>query len=63
MSNPCSFISETVPQYCYYFIKMWVKDQTLITVIMQIRTFSLNLDTSNKIFKTTKYSLERSYQK
>ena len=30
---------------------------------MQIRTTSLNLGTSNKNFETTKYSLERSFQK
>ena len=30
---------------------------------MQIRTFSLNLVTSNKNFETTKYPLERSFQK
>ena len=34
-----------------------------ITVITQIRTFSLSLGTSNKNFETTKYSLERSFQK
>ena len=32
-------------------------------VITQNRTFSLNLGTSNKNFETTKYSLERSFQK
>ena len=32
-------------------------------MITQIRTFSLNLGTSNKNFKATKYSLERSFQK
>ena len=34
-----------------------------ITVIMQIAAFSLDLSTSNKNFETTKYSLERSFQK
>ena len=37
--------------------------RTFVTVIMQIRIFSLNLRNSNKNFKTTKYSLERSFQK
>ena len=32
-------------------------------MITQIGTFSLNLGTSNKNFKATKYSLERSFQK
>ena len=36
---------------------------TFITVITQIRTFSVNLGTFNKNFETTEYSLERSYQK
>ena len=36
---------------------------TFITVIKQVRTFSLNLITSIKNFQTTKYSLERSLQK
>ena len=36
---------------------------TFITVIMQIRIFSLNLGISNKKFETTKYSLEKSFQK
>ena len=39
------------------------RSRTFITVIMQIRTFSLNLGTSNKNFETTKYSLKRSFQK
>ena len=39
------------------------RSRTFITVITQIRTFSLNLGTSNKNFETTKYSLERSFQK
>ena len=30
---------------------------------MQIRIFSLNLGISNKKFETTKYSLEKSFQK
>ena len=34
-----------------------------MTVFTQIITFSLNLGTSNKNFKTTKYSLERFFQK
>ena len=34
-----------------------------MTVITQIRAFPLNLSTSNKNFETTKYSLERSFQK
>ena len=37
--------------------------RTFVTVIMQIRIFSLNLRNSNKNCKTTKYSLERSFQK
>ena len=37
--------------------------RTFVTVIMQIRIFSLNLRNSNENFKTTKYSLERSFQK
>ena len=36
--------------------------RTFIKVIMQIKTFSLNLGTSNKNFEPTKYSLERSFQ-
>ena len=36
---------------------------TFITVIKQIRTFSLNLGTSNKNFETSKYSLETYFQK
>ena len=38
------------------------RPRTFIIVITQIITFSLNLGTSNKNFKTTKYSLERSFQ-
>ena len=34
-----------------------------ITVITQIRTFSLNLATSKNIFETTEYCQERSFQK
>ena len=36
---------------------------TFMTVITQITKFSLNLGTSNKSFKTTKFSLERCFQK
>ena len=39
------------------------RSRTFLTVITQIRTFSLNLGTSIKNFQTTKYSLERSLQK
>ena len=39
------------------------RSRTFITVITQIRTFSLNLGTSNKNLETTKDSLERSFQK
>ena len=37
------------------------RSRTLITVITQIRTFSLNLGTSSKNFETNKPSLERSF--
>ena len=39
------------------------RSPTFITVMMQIRTFFLNLGTSSKNFETTKYSLEKSFQK
>ena len=39
------------------------RSRTYLTVITQIITISLNLSTSNKNFETTKYSLERSFQK
>ena len=39
------------------------RSRTFLTVITQIRTFSLNLGTSINNFQTTKYSLERSLQK
>ena len=38
------------------------RSRTFITVITQIRTFSLKLSSSNKNFETTKYALERSFQ-
>ena len=43
--------------------KVKMKITVFITVIMQIRLFSLNLGTSNTNFKTTKYSLEISFEK
>ena len=36
------------------------RSYTFITVVAQIRAFFLNLGTSNKSFKTTKYPLEKS---
>ena len=39
------------------------RSRSFTTVITQIRIFSLNLGTSNKNFKTTKYSLEKSFQR
>ena len=39
------------------------RSHTFLPVITQIRTFSLNLDSSIKDFQTIKYSLERSIQK
>ena len=39
------------------------RSPTFITMMTQIRTFFLNLGTSNKNFETTKYSLEKSFQK
>ena len=64
MSNLCSFIFEIMPQVLLLLVKVLVKDHALLlTVVTQIRTFSLNLGTSNKNFETTKYSLERSFQK
>ena len=41
--------------------KVKMKITVFITVIMQTRLFSLNLGTSNKNFKRTKYSLEISF--
>ena len=35
----------------------------IIRVIIEIRTFSLNLGTSNKKFQATKYSLKRPFEK
>ena len=43
--------------------KFKMKITVFITVIMQTRLFSLNLGTSNTNFKTTKYSLEISFEK
>ena len=43
--------------------KVKMKITVFITVIMQTRLFSLNLGTSNTNFKTTKYSLEISFEK
>ena len=63
MNNLCSFIFETMPQVLLLLVKAWVRSCTFITVIGQIMTFFLNLDTSNKNFETTKYSLGRSFQK
>ena len=64
MSNLCSFIFEIMPQVLLLLVKVLVKDHALLlTVVTQIRTFSLNLGTSNKNFETTKYSMERSFQK
>ena len=39
------------------------RSRAFITVITQIRTFSLKLGTPNKNFETTKYSLKRSLHK
>ena len=39
------------------------RSHTFITVIMQIRTFSLSLGTSNNNFETTEHSPERSFEK
>ena len=39
------------------------RPRTFITVITQIKTFILNLDTSNKKLEATKCSLERFFQK
>ena len=39
------------------------RSRTFIIVIMQTSTLSLNLDTSNRNFETSKYSLGRSFQK
>ena len=45
-------------------LKVWVKYHAFfLTVITQIGTFSFNLESSIKNFETTKYSLERSFQK
>ena len=62
MSNLCSFIIETMPQ-ALLLVKVSKRPRTFITVITQITTFSLNLAASNKNYETTKYSLERSFQK
>ena len=53
------FIFKTMPQVLF----LLVKDHALSKVITQIRAFSLNLSTSNQNFKTTKYSLKRSFKK
>ena len=63
MSNLCSFIFETMPQVLLLLVRVSKRSRTFITVITQTRTFSLNLDTSNKNFETNKYSQERSFQK
>ena len=63
MSNLCSFIFETIPQVLLLLISVSKRSCTFITVITQIRAFSLNLGTSNQNFETTKYSMERSFQK
>ena len=62
MSNLCLFIFETMLQVftCKSVSK---RSCSFITVITQISIISLNLGTSNKNFETTKYSLERSFQK
>ena len=49
-------------KYCYYFYKCELKITYFFNVITQIRIFSLNLGSSIKNFKTTKYSRERSFQ-
>ena len=68
MSNLCLFIFETM--YCFVLLGIAITREsvskrscTFIAVITQIRTFSLNLGTSNKSFETTKYFLKRSVQK
>ena len=50
-------------KYCFTCKSVSKRSCTFITVITEIRTFSLNLCTSNKKFETTKYSQERSFQK
>ena len=58
-----SFIFETMPQVLLLLYKgVSKRSRTFIAAITQIRTFSLNLGTSNKNFETTKYSMERSFQ-
>ena len=47
-----------VNKYCYYLWKYEKKITHFVTVITQIRTFSLNLSTSIKNLQTTKYSLK-----
>ena len=64
MSNLCSFIFQIMQQVLLLLITYKsASKRSRILVITQIRTFSLNLSTSNKNFQTTKYSLERSPQK
>ena len=64
MSILCSFIFQTMPQVLLLLYESVRKRlHTFITVIMQIRACSLNLGTSNENFKTTKCTLERSFQK
>ena len=53
MGNLCLLIFEAMPQALSLLSK----------VITQIKIFSLDLGTSNKKFETSRYSLERSFQK
>ena len=57
----CSFTFETMPQVLLLLVSK--RPRTFVTVIMQIRTFSLNLGTYNKNFEAIEDSLGRSFQK
>ena len=64
MSNLCSFIFLNYDTSIVITSKNVSKrPRTFITVITQIKTFILNLDTSNKKLEATKCSLERFFQK
>ena len=64
MSNPCKFILETkAANIVITCTSVSKRSSTIVPVITQIRTFSLNSVTFNKNVDTTKYLLKRSFQK
>ena len=64
MNNLCSFIFLNYAASIFITSKIVSKrSRAFITVIKLIIAFFFNLGTSNKKFETTKYFLERYFQK